>query len=330
MLTIILGILKVIGITLLILLGLILLILGLVLFVPIRYKGDGILNDVVKEAHMKVTWLLHAVHVQIDYNHPDKPKTVIKVLGINIEKFKKQKKESSTEETTSEPENKNPKKKKEKTKKEKKNRYDINTALLDNDDENASETAGTSNNENTSSAENTGNEEPVSENIRRMVEQAQALQKETWRDKVKRIVNKITSVYNKIKDILLNIKYYMDILQEEDTQGMIKLTLDALLDILKKLRPKKLVAHVQYGFETPDKTGQVLGLYWMFKPVLGKDVEVVANFEEKILEGDIFLKGRITVFTILVNALKVVLDKRFKPLINKFKNGGFGNGRENE
>ena len=308
MLTTILGIFKVIGIILLILLGLILLILGIVLFVPIRYKGDGILNAVVKEAHLKVTWLLHAVHVQVNYSHPGKPEITIKVLGINIEKFKKPEKKESTKDKASSKKNTEPKKKKEKPKKEKQQRYDINMALLSDYEA-----------EDAPLQEPASEQEPVSENIKRMVEQAQALQKETWRDKLEKKVNKI-------KDILTNIRYYLDILQEEDTQGMIHVTLDALLDILKKLRPKKLVANIQFGFETPDTTGKLYGLYWMFKPALGKDVEVVPNFEEKVLEGDIFLKGSITVFTLLVNVLKVVLDKRFKPLINKFKNGGLHNG----
>lgn len=326
MLAILLGILKVIGIILLIILGLILLILGIVLFVPIRYKGNGQLNDVIKEAHVKVTWLLHAVQVHVNYSHPDKPETIIKVLGINIDKFKKSKKEKPQKEKPIKE-----KEKKEKKKKEKKPRYDINAALLgDYDSEEAGVSTQTMATENQQSREDVPSEEPVSENIRKMVEQAQALEKETWRDKLKRIVNKITSVYNKIKDILLNIKYYMDILQEEDTQAMIKVTLDALLDILKKLLPRKLEANIHLGFETPDKTGQIYGLYWMFKPALGKHVELKPNFEEKVLEGNISFKGRITVFTVVVNALKVVLDKRFKPLINKFKNGGSNNGRKDE
>lgn len=342
MLAIILTILKVIGITLLVILGLVLFILAIVLFVPIRYKGDGIINDKAKEAHLKVTWLLHAVHVQVDYCHPDNPITIIKVLGINIEKFKKKKKDveeeppaSAVVEEKPQIEAKPPKKEK-KPKKKKRQRYDINLALLDDaekdvdfdaiEEPDAVDTPATITGQQVSCE--TPEEEPVSENIRRMVEQAQALQNETWRDKLKRIVNKITSVYNKVKDVILNIRYYLDILQEEDTKAMIHITLDALLDILKKLRPRKLVANAKIGFDTPDTTGKLYGLYWMIKPALGEHVVLEPVFEEKVIEGDIFFKGRITIFTILVNALKVVLDKRFMPLINKFKNGGTQNGRE--
>ncbi len=344
MLAIILTILKVIGITLLVILGLVLFILAIVLFVPIRYKGDGLINDKAKEAHLKVTWLLHAVYVQVNYCHPGKPETLIKVLGINIDKFKKKEKKTG-EDTPSKAvqptieEKSSQKKKKPKPQKEKRQRYDINLALLDESEEEKDIVfdkvsrkealdAMVQTQEPPIASKESEEEPPVSENIRRMVEQAQALQKETWHDKLNKIVNKITSVYNKVKDVILNIKYYLDILQEEDTKAMIQITLDALLDILKKLRPRKLTANVKLGFDTPDTTGKLYGLYWMFKPALGEHVVLEPVFEEKVLEGDVFFKGRITIFTILVNALKVVLDKRFKPLINKFKNGGTQNGRK--
>ena len=86
MLAVILGILKVIGIILLVLILLVLFILAIVLFVPIRYKGGGLIDKTRKEADIKVTWLLHAVNVSVDYKHPDKPNILIKILGINIEK----------------------------------------------------------------------------------------------------------------------------------------------------------------------------------------------------------------------------------------------------
>lgn len=296
MLAIILTILKIIGITILVILGLVLFLLAIILFVPIRYKGDGILNDAVKEAHLKVTWLLHAVHVQVNYSHPGNPETIIKVLGINIEKFKKKKKQEQEKDIDS----------------DKVSKTEASDTMIQTQDQ--------------STASEIPEEEPVSENIRNMVEQAQALQKETWRDKLNKIINKITSVYDKVRDVILNIQYYLNILQEEDTQAVLHVTLDALLDILKKLRPRKLAANIKIGFDTPDTTGKLYGVYWMFKPALGEHVVLEPVFEEKVMEGDIFFKGQITVFTVLINVLKVVLDKRFMPLINKFKNGGTKNG----
>ena len=86
MLAFLLGVLKVIGIVLLIIILLILLLLAIVLFVPIRYKGNGVINDTEKSVQVKITWLLHALSVKINYKHPDKPDILIKVLGIQIGK----------------------------------------------------------------------------------------------------------------------------------------------------------------------------------------------------------------------------------------------------
>jgi len=152
--------------------------------------------------------------------------------------------------------------------------------------------------------------------------------KENLREKLNKIVNKITSVYNKVNDILANIQYYLELLQEEGTKALLGTTLDALIRILKKIRPRKLIINAEIGFDTPDTTGKLYGLFWAFKPALGEDVNITPNFEEKVLEGNFYFKGRITIFTILINGLRIVLNKNFKPFLKKIKNGGLNNGRE--
>lgn len=302
MLAILLGTLKVIGIILLVLILLVLVILAIVLFVPIRYKGSGVIDSARKEAQVKVTWFLHALSVLVDYKYPYKPGILIKLFGINIEKFKKKPKPP-----------KPPKEKKEKV------HSSINLALLNYYDEPAPKKVVKP------------KEPPLNQEHKQIVEEYIAKKnkpKESIKEKINKIVNKITSVYNKLKNILSNIQYYLDLLQEEGTKNLLGTTLDALLKILKKLRPRKLIINAEMGFETPDTTGKLYGLYWAFKPALGEDVNITPNFEAAILEGDINFKGRITIFAILINGLKIVLNKNFKPFLKKIKNGGLNNGRE--
>lgn len=66
MITILLLILKIIGITVLSIIGLFLVILCLILFVPIRYY---FYSDNYKKtnADMSVSWLLHMIHIKIEY-----------------------------------------------------------------------------------------------------------------------------------------------------------------------------------------------------------------------------------------------------------------------
>ena len=87
--SIILTILKVIGIILLIILLIILAILLLVLFVPIRYSAGGRKEDDVLEFSGKVTWLLRAVTVQIGYEPGRAGLTKdLRIFGISLFKLR--------------------------------------------------------------------------------------------------------------------------------------------------------------------------------------------------------------------------------------------------
>ena len=72
MLSVILTILKVIGIILLIILGIIIILLCIILFVPVRYKASGTFDNDI-HANARVTWLLHLVNVSVVYDRLRSP-----------------------------------------------------------------------------------------------------------------------------------------------------------------------------------------------------------------------------------------------------------------
>ncbi|MBP5623496.1 MAG: hypothetical protein J6X36_01350 [Lachnospiraceae bacterium] len=100
-LAILLTILKVTGIVLLCIIGLLLFVLLIVLFVPIRYKADGFYKDSDYNVKAKASWLLHVVTVSFDLKASKEP--VIKVFGIKLKgKKKKDEEEGETAEETTE------------------------------------------------------------------------------------------------------------------------------------------------------------------------------------------------------------------------------------
>ncbi len=306
MLAFLLGLLKVIGIVLLIILLLILLLLAIVLFVPIRYKGSGVIDDTEKNVQFKITWLLHALSVKVNYIHPDKPSIIIKVLGFQIGK------------------------KKDKPKKEKKKKKpDVPSDVMVSNDEPV-QNSDVSTVEDTSEQTSQGMLTPEHQQIFDDYMQEKEKPKESFKEKINKIVNKITSVYNKIKDIFANIQYYLNILQEKETKELLSKVFESLLKILKSIRPRKLVVNATIGFDTPDTTGKLYGAYWVAKPILGEHVDITPDFEKKTIAGDFYLKGKITIFVLAINGLKILFNKNFKPVIKKLKNGGPKNGRENQ
>lgn len=314
MLAFLLGLLKIIGIILLIILLVVLILVTIVLLVPIKYYGEGILTDEKKQVRAKITWLFKLIRVKLDYSFPEKPLISVKILCFELMKAKDktQKKEKKSKEP------KKPKKEKaQKEKRRKKEKYHpaVNSALLD-------------------AAEAEKKEKEVKEagNVNRpkdMAEAQQAIKEqqepEETENKIEKIIFKIQGLYDKINHIIDNINCYLDILEEKDTQELLKDAWSSILKILESIKPKKLRLNALIGFDSPDTTGRVFGYYCMLMPWLSDNICVDADFEQKIINGDFYLKGKITILTIVVNGLRIVLDKRLKPLIKKIKNGGKNN-----
>ncbi len=78
-------ILKIIGIILLVILGLILFLLAVILFVPIHYRADGDFTDKGNEynVHARVNWILHIIRVSYDKNKETSDATA-KVLFFKV------------------------------------------------------------------------------------------------------------------------------------------------------------------------------------------------------------------------------------------------------
>ena len=51
------------------------------------------------------------------------------------------------------------------------------------------------------------------------------------------------------------------------------------------------------------------------------------DFENKVMSGTAFCRGRTYVYVLLVNAIRILLDKKLYKVIHKLKNGGDGNGK---
>lgn len=251
MLSYLLGLLKIIGMLFLVLLILAAAVLCIVLFVPIRYKGSGTIDDKEKKVSLKASFFLHSIRFSLEYEHPAAPVISFRILWLDGLKSAPQ---AISREKKSETKSADTNRKK----------------------------------------------------------RADANGKKTSPDTGKAMEHKIS--------------FYMDILQKENTRQFLSHLVNRLLRILKSIRPKVLKINGEFGFDTPDTTGKVYGFYCMLMPSLGRHVCLVPNFEEAILQGTFYCRGKITIFVILINACRIVLDKRLRPLLKSLKNGGNQNG----
>lgn len=96
-LTVLLSVLKILGLVIGGIIGLVLLILLIVLLVPIRYSIDGFYKAGEYDFSAKASWLLHIISVK--YNLQKENGLVIRIFGIKL-KDKKEQTEEQTEEHT--------------------------------------------------------------------------------------------------------------------------------------------------------------------------------------------------------------------------------------
>ena len=153
-------------------------------------------------------------------------------------------------------------------------------------------------------------------------------QKKSLQDKINDLIKKLQAIFAKIKDIWDNISYYIEILQEDDTKILIAHCFNISGRLIKHIRPRKMKVKAFIGFDSPDVTGKIYGFLCMLYPYYGNDIHIIPDFENKVLEVDLFIRGRIYVCTLLWHGLRILLHKKLFKVIHKFKNGGkHKNGR---
>lgn len=139
------------------------------------------------------------------------------------------------------------------------------------------------------------------------------------RKMIENILNKIRQIRDKIKNIRQLAEYYLKLLKEEDTTQLFSKVLTGSGKIIKTIRPRKIKGQILLGTGSPDTTGYAMAVYGILSPYLGQNLVLTPDFEEKVLEGQLFVKGRIIVGILLFNGLKVALDRRLHSFIKKLK-----------
>lgn len=304
-----------IGIALLCVLILVVALLLALLFVPIRYRVTGKLEQGKADGRAKIHWLFHIVTASAAWEM--KPHYMIRIFGIpiydNIRKAEKAKKKKPI------------KQKRKKTKKTKQPKEKIQEKPKPvskpetfEKSEAVSKPVSISKSEPVEQPETTNKWKRFWNKIKAFFEMLLNLLKKIW-NFPHAVTEKLQSIRNKINDWKNTIDSYRAFLEREDFKRAFALCKKQLLCVWKNIRPQKLKADIHFGFDDPATTGQILSYLGMLYPVLGKDIRIRPDFEKAIIEGKVLIKGRITLF-ILLRALWILyFDKDIKRLIRIWK-----------
>lgn len=82
-----------------------------------------------------------------------------------------------------------------------------------------------------------------------------------------------------------------------------------LFDLLAHLKPKKMTGELTIGLKDPAATGQLFGFLGLLLPIYYDKINLTADFSQERLEGDIHMKGGITIAYLVWMLLKIYQDK---------------------
>lgn len=347
MLQVILLILKIIGLVLLAALGLVILLLLAVLFVPIRYKAQVMKKENIG-GNARVYWLLHILRVRFLYED-GRLKTRIKLLFFTISDSEKKENQSESNEEAENVEEKS------QVDKAPDNVAERSQTDQTTDKEEPKEAEVTEKTEETREVHQTDAEDDSVElediedldDIEEVVEDIE--DKEDKEDKEaidgietasgdkttgektdersEKVNSKKTIKHRKEKlnksegkqSIVKKLKNIYNMKNDEEVRHFLSVSKKRIGKIVRHILPRKLEGDVRFGLSDPASTGKVLGAVSVLYPVYAGHLIIEPSFEEPVFEGELRIKGRIRIFTVLVPALKLYFGKEFKSVKKKFK-----------
>lgn len=350
--SVILLILKIIGIVLLALLGIILAVICVALFVPIRYRVNGEIEE-EKVVHVRITWLLHLVSWSADYKN-DKFDSCLRILGIR----KKPKPTlSELEEETADMD-------------EEDEDEDIETAAAEtkavDQEKTLSESKAIEEARHLSRAEAVDTRQDVVEledsssvTIPRQAEKMRSLEEsekfqkqleesevsgqpkrpdffekialffqkirqkyEKIKQAIPRIKAKLSNIKKKASDIKSHISNIKDMIMDENNKIAFASIWKELKYLLLHFKFRRIDTDITFSLGDPANTGQALGVLAMMPLLYQYNFHIYPDFEadESYVRGTFLVKGRVRLVHVVRSLVQLLRKKEIRLLLSKFMN----------
>ena len=295
--SVVLTVLKILGMVLLGILALVLLLLAVLLLVPVRYAVSGSVGDSVK-ASGKVGWLLSAICYECSLEEGEFTDGV-RIFGVRVRK-KAKVTEAELEEDAAEAEL-------------------AATELGMEDNARPAKESGT-----TGQVEKTdvttrkpGDIPEENPSITKSQQDGLHKVKSLWQT-IKKLPEIISRQFRKIRRSLQNAKSFAERIHElfadECNQYAGKKIWAQCLYLLGHFRFRKMYTDLTFSLSDPAWTGQALGIFSMIPLFYQYEVHLYPDFESDKLyvQGDFEIKGRIRLVHLVVVTIRLLLDQKVR------------------
>ena len=290
-----------------------LLIIGIlaILFVPLRYDGKISYNDKNQCVATQITWLFRLICIEGGYQ--EKVYARARLLWFTLWKWKADEKENDKEDHLESAdyseeeldrlleERSQKEESKEETKEETKEAKVIEEKMDEPDAE-----------ENLTEVQPTEIEPKEVE-----LNEAKSKEAESKEKKPKKI--QFQQIGKRIEEIKEKIKHIKEMASDQRIHRAILLLIDGAWKMVRHSLPRKIKGRAKFGFEDPSTTGQILTYVSLLYPCYAKSVELVPMFTEKVIDLDLYFRGRVRLFSLIWICVKIWFDRNFRYLYKKVK-----------
>ena len=133
-----------------------------------------------------------------------------------------------------------------------------------------------------------------------------------FKTRLKSIKKRLGQFDKKKKKILKSIK-------DEKNRLAIKILFKLLIKLLKHILPQRVKGRVEFGFEDPATTANIVGYISLLHPKYYKRVEIIPVFNNEIIDINLDIRGRIQLVYILYILIIGFFDKNIRRLYTLYR-----------
>lgn len=140
--------------------------------------------------------------------------------------------------------------------------------------------------------------------------------------KVQNIKKAVKQAFSRAEDRKEQIEKYLDFWKLDGTQAAKDHVWREAKYLCRHYIPHNIEGRLLIGFDDPATTGQVLGILCVLAAFGGNHLEVDADFQNRVLEGKLTVKGHIRLCHLVKSAVMLFADQNIRKTIKGFRTLG--------
>lgn len=129
----------------------------------------------------------------------------------------------------------------------------------------------------------------------------------------------VIKIVRKIKKKVQSVQDQVDILRSDVGKAFICIVKENVIHLWKQIHPRRMRGKVIFGTGDPCSTGELLGVLALFYAWYGNGVQVIPDFEQKRIEGNVSFRGRIRMITLICIAWRIIKNKDGRKLLHEWE-----------